>query len=554
MALMVNALPKIRKPENAPFVSFEPGSGERYRLQKEIERLRSKDQSNPEILPLWINGPVITYESAPCIAPHDFKRELARYSKAREEDVKKAIDTVLEARERWSQIPWFRRLFIFQKAARLIEKKYLIPLVAAVMEDYSKNPYEAFIDVQELIDFLNFNCWYAYKIYKEQPDSTADNFNMLDYLPLEGFVFSAAPNNFIAINGNLPAAPLIMGNVVIAKPSEDVVYSFHLFLKILLEAGLPRDVFAVLHGDEKMIGDMVIDHPMLSGVHFTGSTETFEIICKRVANNLEKYKSNPRVVGETGGKGFIVVYDDHDPQETATAMVMGGFGAQGRKCSATSRVYMTEDMWWKWVRPILVGFIHKIKVGDVGDFRNYMAAIINEQEFNKVIRYIDQAMYDFVWKATETGVREVIGGQRFSSSGWFAHPTVIVVSNPDYPTMHKEVFGPVITVCVLPKERFEKEVLEICDRTSPAGLTGSVHTTNVYRHCEAVQKLRNAAGNMYDYKTTGAMVNSQPFSGGRKSGTNSKVGWDRNLREWVQPRTISLTYVKATDFAPPYLL
>lgn len=553
MALMVNALPKIRKPENAPFISFEMGSKERYILQKEIERLRSKDQSNPEILPLWINGSVITNKSEPCIVPHDFKRTLAVYSKARDEHVKMAIDTVLAARERWSQVPWFRRLFIFQRAAILIEKKYLIPLVAAVMEDYSKNPYEAFIDVQELIDFLNFNCWYAYKIYQEQPDSTADNFNMLEYLPLEGFVFSAAPNNFIAINGNLPTAPLIMGNVVIAKPSEDVVYSFHLFLKILFEAGLPRDVLAVLHGDEKMIGDTVIDHPMLSGVHFTGSTETFELIWKRVANNIEKYKSNPRVVGETGGKDFIVVYDDYDPQETAAAMVMGGFGAQGRKCSATSRVYMTDDM-WKRVQPILVGFMNKIKVGDVADFQNYMGAIINEQEFRKIVGFIVQATYDNVWKTTEKGFKEIIGGNYRSITGWFVHPTVIVVSDPDYPTMHKEVFGPVITVCVLPKEGFDKEVLKICDRTSLYGLTGAVHTSDVYKHCEALQELRYAAGNMYDYKTTGAMVNKQPFSGGRKSGTNSKVGWHRNLREWVHTRTISLAYIKATDFAPPYLL
>jgi len=549
MALLLNALPKIRKPDNSPFISFEPGSSERIRLQQEIENLRSKDKDNPEILPLWINGPVVTDQTAPCIVPHDFKRELARYCEAREEDVNKAIQTVLEARERWSQIPWPMRLFIFQRAARLLEKKYLIPMVAAVMEDYSKNPYEAFIDVQELIDFLNFNCYYAYKIYREQPDSNTDTFNMLDYLPLEGFVFAVPPNNFIAINGNLASAPLIMGNVVVVKPSEDVVYSCHLFLKILLEAGLPKDVLAVINGDEKMIGEIALSHPELSGVHFTGSTETFELISKYVADNLSRYRGYPRIVGETGGKDPLLVYDDHNPVETAAAIVVGGFGAQGRKCSSTSRVYMTDDMWGK-IKPIVDSFLREIKVGDVGDFRNYLGAVINENEFRKIKDFISKSRND--WTIKKDVIR-MSGGIFHNIYGWFVQPTIIVTTNPDYPTMQKEIFGPVVTICILSKERFEKEVRSICNQTSSYGLTGAIQVEDMLTFCEALQELRYVAGNIYNWKTTGAMVNAQPFSGGRKSGTNSKVGWHLNLRQWVHPRTISLTYVKPTEFEPPYL-
>jgi 1-pyrroline-5-carboxylate dehydrogenase len=545
MALMVNALPKIPKPDNSPMVSFAKGTKERELLLAEIERIRSI--VGVPTLPLWINGPVYSKETLPCIVPHDFRRYLANFSTATEEHAHTAVETVLNARERWSQIPWFMRFHIFRKTARLLETKYLIKMVAAVMEDYSKNPYEAFIDVQELIDFLNFNVYYASQIYAEQPDSNQDTQNLLDYLPLEGFVFAASPNNFIAINGNLCTAPLIMGNVVIAKPSSDVVYSFHLFLNILHEAGLPADVLSVLHGNSKMIGDILLEHPMLSGIHFTGGTETFSEMWRRVGQNVDKYRNFPVLVGETGGKDPIVVYDDSDPLQSATAIAVGGFGGQGRKCSATSRVYMTPEMFAK-VQPHLLTFLQTIKIGDVADFTNYMGAIINRREYEKVNNYIIQACRD-----TDLGVKRILRGRIVSSTrGWFIAPTIIVTDNPHYRTMSEEIFGPVITICLLPKDRFEREVLELCDSTSPYALTGAIHTKDVLQLCEALHALRFSAGNISDDRTTAAMVNQQPFSGLRKSGTDSKVGWSSNLRNWTKPRTICLRSVKTT-FPPKYL-
>lgn len=550
MTLMLNAVPKIREPENSPFVGFEKSSVKRAELVRAIENIRS---SKPETLPLWIDGPVFTKnKKGVCVPPHDYNRLLAEYSTASERHVVVAIETVLNARKMWSQIPWPFRLNIFLKAARLLETRYLVPMVAAVMEDYSKNPFEAFIDVQELIDFWNFNTWYAYTIYKSQPRSSADSFNMLDYRPLEGFVYALPPNNFVAIEGNLPTAPLIMGNVVIVKPSRDVVYSFHLVLKILLEAGLPKNVLAVLQGNSDMIGDTILAHPMLSGVHFTGGTDTFKKIRWQIAQNeynRNLYKNFVRVVGETGGKNPIVVFDDHDPIATAAWIVIGGFGAQGRKCSATSRVYTSENMWSKLgLGPALRNLIETIKVGDVADFQNYMAASIDEREHDKIVGYIaDARKY-----AENTCTMAIVGGENTKHGGWFIHPTVIVTTDPNYRTMQEEIFGPIVTICVLPNENYKKRVLKYCD-DSPYGLTGAIHTNDVLEFCEALEELKYVAGNMYNGKTTGAMVGHQPFSGSRHSGTNSKVGWWTNLLEWVEMRTIGVTAVKPTDFAPPYL-
>lgn len=549
MAYMPNVIPRIPEPENSPFVSFAKGTAERTELERAIKNLREETKYGDTVFPLWINGPVLTGKTKECLVPHNLSRRLGSYAVAGEEHVYDAIGTALTARKRWSQIPWFIRINIFQRAARLLEKKYLCEAVAAVMEDYSKNPYEAFIDVQELIDFWNFNAYYASWLYRQQPNSNRDMSNFLDYRPLEGFILAIPPNNFVAINGNLCTAPLIMGNVVVVKPSSDVVYSFHkVILKALFEAGLPRDVLTVIHGSGKAIGDIAMSHPQLSGVHFTGGTDTFNDMWKTIAKNIEIYDSYPRLVGETGGKDAIVVYDSYDPIHTAVATVMGGFGAQGRKCSATSRVYMTEEMWLK-VRKPLCAFMDTIGVGDVADFRNYMGAIINESETKKIAAYITEAQRAVTMK--RDGVKEVHGGG--NPDGWFIRPTVIATDNPHYKTMQEEIFGPVVTICVLPKERFEKEVKQLCNKTSPYGLTGAIHTNDIYEYCEALEELRYVAGNLYDFKTTGAMVNFQPFSGGRKSGTNSKVGWWTNLLQWVELGTVGSTFVKSDDFAPPYL-
>ena len=557
MALMFNAVTEIPKPENTPFVGYQKGSKERDALVLEIRKLRerTKSQALYDHCPLWINGPVVASKELLCRVPHDNTRILGTYSAASERHVVAAIDTVLNARERWSQIPWWVRMHIFRTAARLIETKYRHQMVAAVMEDYSKSPFEASIDVEELIDFLNFNTYYAYLIYQEQPDSNRDTLNMLDCLPLEGFVFSVSPNNFIAINGNLCTAPLIMGNVVVAKPSSDVVYSFNLFLKILLEARLPHDVMSVLYGDSKMIGEIVMNHRMFSGVHFTGGTDTFNAMWGVIGNNVasKKYRIYPEIVGETGGKDAILVRDDANPQQTAISIAVGAFGAQGRKCSSTSRVYMTLSMWSN-VRPPLHAIMYSIRVGDVADFRNFMGAVINEREYGKILKYINEARV-LEGKGTSDDVWEVVGhetNQTNPPNGWFIRPTVIVTGNPKYRTMEEEIFGPVVTVCVLRKERFEKEAVSLFDETSEYGLTGAVQTNDVFELCEMLHKLRFAVGNMYDDRTTAAMVNLQPFSGLRMSGTDSKVGWIDNLRHWTRKRTVGLRASKTT-FPPPYL-
>lgn len=554
MAYIPNAIPRFDEPQNFPFVGFEKGTRDRKLLEEAIQKIRAP-RKNEVGFPLWIGGH--TYSTSittlkPCVVPHDFNRTLGHYCVADANHVHNAIEATLNARQQWSQVPWFMRLNIFRKAAALLGSKYLYGATAAVMEDYSKNPYEAFIDVQELIDFWNFNAYYAAKLYAEQPRSAGD-FSMLDYRPLEGFVYAIPPNNFLAINGNLCTAPLMLGNVVVVKPSSDVVYSFHtVILKILHEAGLPKNVLSVIHGNGEAIGEIVLNHPMLSGVHFTGSADTFDHIWKKVGKNvgLKKYRSYPRIVGETGGKDAMVVYDNHDPVQTAAAIVMGGFGYQGRKCSATSRAYMTEAMWPK-VREPLYRFMDTIGVGDVADFKNYMGAIINEKEFKKIFSYTEGAYKDA--RKKRYGVKEVCGGRVWTLKGRFIYPTVIVTDNPHYRTMQKEIFGPVVTICVLPQEKFEKSVLQLCDTTSPYGLTGAIHTDDIYEYCEALEKLRYVAGNLYDFKTTGAIVNRLPFSGGRKSGTNSKVGWWTNLLNWVELGTVGQTFVKTSDPMPPYL-
>jgi len=547
MTLMLNALPQIREPENSPFVGFEKGSKERTLLEQEIENIR---KSKPETLPLWIGGPVTTKnEQRRCIPPHNYDRTLATYHTVSEQHVAAAIKRVLAAKKRWMQLPWPYRLIIFQSAARLLETKYLCKMVAAVMEDYSKNPYEAFIDVQELVDFWRFNSYYAAKLYAEQPKSNLDTNNMVDYRPLEGFVYAVPPNNFVAIEGNLPTAPLIMGNVVIAKPSSDVVYSFHLILKILLEAGLPPDVMAVLHGDSQMISDIVLGNPMLSAVHFTGGTDTFRKMRWTIAQNeynKRLYKNMVRTVGETGGKDPIVVFDSHDPVATASAIVMGGFGVQGRKCSATSRVYMTENKWPEVQTPLL-DFMRAIKIGDPADFKNFMGSDINEAAHKNYMRY-----FEYAHKCPSTEAIYV-EGTLTSSGGWYHRPTIVLTKDPHHKLMKEEIFEPIVTVCVLPKRNYKQQVLELCDQTSEFGLTGAIHTSHMYEFCEALEALRYVAGNMYNHRTTGAMVGAQPFSGARQSGTNSKVGWWLNLLQWTELRTLGFTFNKPANFAPPYL-
>jgi len=546
----INGIPKFPKPENSPFEGYKKGTEAEKRLRAELVKLRNQYEYGTRArLPLYIGGEeVYTGTLKKSLVPHRKGKILAEYCAATEEQVKKAIEGVLKARAMWADIPWHEKLFIFWTAADLLEKKYRETMVAAVMEEFSKSPFEAFIDVQELIDFLRFNVYWAQEIYAEQPDTTPENFNMLDHRPLEGFVFALPPNNFIAIGGNLPTAPLIMGNVVVAKPSSDVTYCFHQFLNILWEAGLPKEVLAVLHGDSQMIGKTIMSHRNLAGIHFTGGTDTFNSLFKTTAQNVDKYTDYVRIVGETGGKDFIVVLNDANLADTATAIIVGGFGYQGRKCSATSRVYICEKE-WATLRPILIDWMNKIKVGDPLDFSNYMNAIINEREYRKLVRYIEQARTD----AGLGRVKELIGGGCSEEQGWFVHPTLIVTEDPGYTTMEEELFGPIVTICILPDDAPDEAILEMCDKTSPYALTGAIHTQSISRLINGLNKLRHAAGNIYRWKTTGAMVSKQPFGGARKSGTAGKVGFITNLRNWVSPRAISLMTAPPKSPFPPYL-
>lgn len=546
--MILDGRPVFPKPKNAPMPGFAQGTAERKLLQEAIAELRARAEISN--LPLIIGGEkVVTDMLDDCQVPHNHRRLLAKYSKASKEDVIDAINSVLNAQKKWQKLPWYMRLQIFRKAAYLLETKYFYKVTAAVMEDYSKSPYEAMIDVCELIDFWSFNAYFAYEIYGEQPDTLDHNLNMIDWRPLEGFVAAIPPNNFISIAGNLPTAPLIMGNVVVCKPARDTVFSFHAILEVLYDAGLPPEVLAVVQGDSGKIGDALLNHRCLAGVHFTGSTATFDKIVGRIGRNTEAgwYVSYPHraTVGETGGKDFMVVYDDEDPSTVAASIVVGGFGAQGRKCSAASRVFISESMWQK-VEPELIRMIGQIKVGDVADFTNYMGAIISQTEYDKIRQIIRTVRQESV------NVNTVIGGETDDSKGWFINPTVIVTQNPNHPMMFREIFGPVVTVCTF-KDWEPSQIFDACDRGSEYALTGAVNTKNVFTLCESLDALRFAAGNIYDWKTTGAVVGQQPFGGARKSGTNNKAGSKLNLYPWTSPRGISLTHNKPSHFAPAYL-
>jgi len=526
--LYLNGVPKFPKPQNAALVSFLAGSKEAELLKEEIKKIRN---SEPSFLPLLIGGEKVANcdKRGKCVSPHDFERVLARYAIANPSQVNLAIESALKAKKSWESLPYYMRLHIFRKAAYLLETKYYYKAIAAVMEDYSKNPFEAMIDVNELIDFWNFNVYFADEIYREQPDSLKSNFNFIDWRPLEGFVFAIPPNNFISIALNLPTAALIMGNVCVVKPAKDTVYSFHLMLDVLAEAGLPMEVLSVI--------------PALAGVHFTGGTSTFNYISKIIGANIEKYATYPRLVGETGGKDFIIIEEDADLKEVAAAIIVSAFGYQGQKCSAASRIYISNSKWAA-LKPILIEMLEeKIKVGDVADFRNYLGAVISEERYKNIVEYIENANRD-----TED-VKEIIGGYYNATSGWFIWPTIIVVENPHYKTMEEEIFGPVATICVLK----DADYYNICDKTSSYGLTGSIITADIFKLCEGLQSLRYSAGNIYDWKTTGAVVGQQPFGGARKSGTDDKAGSKLNLYKWTAPRTISLLNEKPKKWEPGFL-
>ncbi|TVQ08262.1 MAG: L-glutamate gamma-semialdehyde dehydrogenase [Bacteroidetes bacterium] len=540
---MNNAQFYFARPQNEAVYPYTEGTPERIALEKELER-----QSNTTIeIPLIIGGKEVkTGNMGKVVSPHNHQNVIATYHKAGEKEVQMAIDAALEAHKQWSVMSWVERVSIILKVAELISKKYRNLINAATMVGQGKNAFQAEIDsVCETIDFIRFNAHYVSEIYNDQPHSETGNLNRIEYRPLEGFVFAVTPFNFTAIASNLALAPAILGNTVVWKPATTALLSNYHLMKIYQEAGLPDGVINFIPGQGATIGDIVLSHKELAGIHFTGSNNTFNHMWKSVANNIENYRSYPRVVGETGGKDFVFVHPSAKVKEVATALVRGSFEYQGQKCSAASRAYIPESLWPE-IRSKIEANMRMIKKGDVKDFCNFVNAVIDAKAFKNITGYIEKA------KASPEA-EIVTGGTWDDSVGYFIDPTVILTTNPHFVTMEEEIFGPVLTVYVYKDDEFEK-TLELCNETSPYGLTGAIFSQDRYATVKACQILRYAAGNFYmNDKPTGAVVGQQPFGGSRQSGTNDKAGSYLNLLRWISPRTIKETFLPATDFRYPFM-
>ena len=528
---------------NEPVKTYAPGSPEREAVNKAY-----KEMFNSKIdVPMYINGKNITTGNTRTMSPpHDHKHIVGTYHLAEKSHVEEAIATALEARKTWSQLPWEQRAAIFLKAAELIAGPYRAKINAATMIAQSKTIHQAEIDAAcELIDFLRFNVQFMTDIYHEQPESTNDAWNRIEYRPLEGFTYAVTPFNFTAIAANLPASMAMMGNVVVWKPSDSQIYSAKVIMDVFKEAGVPDGVINVVFGDPVMVTNTVLSHPDFSGLHFTGSTFIFKELWKQIGTNIHNYKTYPRIVGETGGKDFIIAHKSANPKQVATAISRGAFEFQGQKCSAASRAYIPNNLWEK-VREYVIEDVKSFKIGSPEDMSNFITAVIHEGSFDKLAKYIDQAKAD---KDAEI----LIGGNYDKSKGYFIEPTVIVTTNPKYQTMCTELFGPVITIYVYDENNYT-ETLKLVDNTSEYALTGAILSTDRYAIQEATTILQNAAGNFYiNDKPTGAVVGQQPFGGARGSGTNDKAGSYLNLLRWVSPRTIKETFVPATDYRYPFL-
>jgi 1-pyrroline-5-carboxylate dehydrogenase len=528
---------------NEPVKSYAPGSPERAEV---LETYKTMFNSNVDV-PLYINGEDIeTGNTKTMSPPHDHKHIVGTYHLAEKTHVEKAISTALEARKTWSLMPWEQRAGIFLKAAELIAGPYRAKINAATMIAQSKTIHQAEIDAAcELIDFLRFNVQFMTDIYMEQPESTSDAWNRIEYRPLEGFTYAVTPFNFTAIAGNLPACMALMGNVVVWKPSDSQVYSAKVIMDVFKEAGVPAGVINVVFGDPVMITNTVMASPDFSGLHFTGSTYIFKELWKQIGNNIHNYKTYPRIVGETGGKDFIVAHNSANAKQVATAIVRGAFEFQGQKCSAASRAYIPKSLWSE-VKKYVIEDVKSFKMGSPEDFSNFITAVIHEGSFDKLAKYIDGAKAD---KDAEI----MIGGGYDKSKGYFIEPTVIVTDNPKYTTMCTELFGPVITIYVYEDDAYA-ETLKLVDETSEYALTGAILSTDRYAVTQATEALQNAAGNFYiNDKPTGAVVGQQPFGGARSSGTNDKAGSAQNLLRWVSPRMIKETFVTPTDYRYPFL-
>ncbi|WP_022663786.1 L-glutamate gamma-semialdehyde dehydrogenase [Desulfospira joergensenii] len=540
---MSNGMYKITKPENEQVLSYLPGSPEKMELKKCLERMIS----DPVEIPLIINGREIrTGITGTCIVPHEKSRILATFHKAGPREIEMAIQASLDAKKKWMAMDWDHRLAVFLKAAELISGKWRQILNAATMLGQSKTVYEADADSAcELMDFFRFNAYYVRQLLEEQPRCSKGMFNRIEYRPLEGFVFAVTPFNFTAIGGNLPTSPAMSGNTIVWKPASTAVLSNYYVMKLLQEAGLPDGVINFIPGDGSIVGPAVTAHPMLAGIHFTGSTATFNSLWKSVAKNLETYRSYPRIVGETGGKDFLFAHASADSVSLVHAIIGGGFSYQGQKCSATSRVYIPQSL-WNQVRQGLEKEMADLKTGDVEDFTHYMGAVIDQKAFDTISSYIDRA------RSSEKA-EILMGGNCDDSQGFFVSPTIIETSDPHFITMEEEIFGPVVTVFVYEDGDFEK-TLDLCESTSPYALTGAVFARDREVIQEVEKRLAYSAGNLYiNDKTTGAFVGLQPFGGARASGTNEKVGSKQNISRWMSPRTIKENFNPAKDYRLPLM-
>lgn len=534
---------QIPVPANEEVLSYAPGSPEKEAVKKALEEARSVELD----IPMYIGSEEVrTGNKIALNPPHDHQHVLGHFHEGDASHVEQAIKAALGAKEAWNNMAWEHRASIFLKAADLIAGPYRAKINAATMLGQSKNAYQAEIDAAcEFIDFLRYNAYFMMEIYEDQPESGPGVWNRLEYRPLEGFVFAITPFNFTAIAGNLPASAAMMGNTVVWKPAYTQVYSANVIMQVLKEAGLPDGVINMVYVDGPVAGDIVFKHPDFAGLHFTGSTGVFKHLWKTIGTNIDKYNTYPRIVGETGGKDFIVAHKSANAKEVATAISRGAFEFQGQKCSAASRAYIPDNIWDE-VKGYIQEDIASFKMGVTEEFDNFVNAVIDERSFDKIADYIEGA------KAND--MNEIIAGGNYDKSkGYFVEPTVVVSKDPSSTTMCEEIFGPVITIYVYQAERFE-ETLELADKTSPYALTGSIISKDRYAIELAMKKLENAAGNFYiNDKPTGAVVGQQPFGGARGSGTNDKAGSRLNLLRWVSPRTIKETFVPATDYRYPFL-
>lgn len=540
---MNNAIFSFAHPINEPIKSYAPGSPERKELKAKLEEMKSQQIE----IPLIIGGKEVrTGDTGTVVMPTDHGHVLATYHKAGPEHVQMAIDAAMKARKAWGEMPWVERASITMKIAELLATKYRSTINAATMLGQGKNPFQAEIDAAcETVDFLRFNATYASQIYAAQPKSSTGVINRMEYRPLEGFVFALSPFNFTAIAANLNMSPVLMGNVTVWKPATTSIYSNYFLMKIFEEAGVPAGVVNFVPGKGSTIGRVIFDSPDLGGIHFTGSTGVFQRFWKNIGDNIMKYKSYPRIVGETGGKDFIFAHKSADVAALSVGITRGSFEYQGQKCSATSRAYIPKSI-WPAVEANVKADIKDFTMGCVTDFSNFMNAVINESAFDSIAEYIDTAK-------NSPDAEIIAGGNYDKSKGYFIEPTVIKVTDPHFVTMEEEIFGPVVTIYVYEDDKYE-ETLELCDKTSPYALTGAIFSQDREMLLVGKNALENSAGNFYlNDKPSGAVVDQQPFGGGRGSGTNDKAGSYLNLIRWVNTRTVKETLVPPTDYRYPFL-